>query len=112
MSTLCCISCHTEALGNKFDPVIRMVKDNLGSSFEEIGGSQVPSAVHQVSRSSASWFRKRRFLKFLTIYGHGHVGQIFIPHIPWRAPYEIWLQSAWRFLRKEGVQMLNLSDLG
>ena len=50
-----------------------MIKVNPGSSFEkQIGGSQVPDAVYQVSKSSASWFRKR-FLYFFTIYGHGHV---------------------------------------
>ena len=29
-----------------------------------------------------------------------------------KAPHEIWLQSAKRFLRKESLNMLNLSDLG
>ena len=49
-----------------------MVKVNQGSSYENIGSTQVPDAVYQVSRSSASWFR-RRFLKFFTIYGHGYL---------------------------------------
>ena len=36
----------------------------------------VPDAAYQVSRSSASWFR-RRFLKVFTIYGHGgHLGHV------------------------------------
>ena len=34
MSAQCCISC-TEGSGNKFDPVIKMVKVNPGSSFEK-----------------------------------------------------------------------------
>ena len=41
--------------------------------YENIGSTRVPDAVYQVSRSLASWFRRRRFFKFFTIYGHGHV---------------------------------------
>ena len=41
---------HAEALGNKFDPVIKMVKVNPGLSFEKIGSTRVPDAVYQVSK--------------------------------------------------------------
>ena len=48
-----------------------MVKVNLGSSFEKkkkTGGSQVPNAVYQVSRSSAFGFEKD-FYGFLPYMG-------------------------------------------
>ena len=37
--------------------------------YENIWSTRVPDAVYQVSRTSASWFRRRRFLKLFTIYG-------------------------------------------
>ena len=88
---------YAETFGNTFDPIIKIVKVNPGSSYENNGSTQVPDAVYQVSRSSASWFR-RRFLKFFTIYGHGHVTwniwtNFHSPH-PMEAPYEIRLQLA------------------
>ena len=44
-----------------------------------------PDAVYQVSRSSASWFRIRRFLKVFTIYRHGgHFGHVTYMYIPKR----------------------------
>ena len=63
-----------------------MVKVNPGSSYKTIGSTRVPDAVYQVSKSWASWFRRRRFLKFFTIYGHGHVTwNIWTNfHSPWR----------------------------
>ena len=94
-----------------------MVKVNPGASYENIGSTGVPHAVYQISRSLASWFQ-RRFLKFFTIYGHGHVTwnikfwtNFHSPH-PMEAPYENWLQSAERLLSKWSLKMLNLSDLG
>ena len=64
---------HAEAFGNKFDPVIKMVKVKPGSSYENICSTRVPDAVYQVSRSSASWFRRIIILTCFTIYGHGRV---------------------------------------
>ena len=45
--------------------------------------------VYQVSRSSVSWFQRRRFLKIFTIYGPGshvtrNIWTNFHPDIPWR----------------------------
>ena len=52
------------SIWNKFYPVINMVKVNPGSSYENVGSTRLPDAVYQVSRSSASWFRRRRFMKY------------------------------------------------
>ena len=57
----------------------------------------VPNAVYQVSMSSASWFRRRRFLKVFIIYGPGsHLGHVtwniwtnFHANIPWRSIWNL-----------------------
>ena len=55
------LSSMQKHLENKFDTVIKMVKVNPVSSFEDVGRTRVPDVVYQVSRSSASWFRSRFF---------------------------------------------------
>ena len=40
-------SIQKHQLWNKFDPVIKMVMVNPGSSFKIIGDSQVPDAVYK-----------------------------------------------------------------
>ena len=68
------------------------LKNSQGQSkviIWNIGSTWVPDAVYQVSKSSASWFRRKRFLKFFTIIYMGMVmwpgtlEWIFIPHISW-----------------------------
>ena len=58
-----------------------------------------PDAAHQVSRSSALWFRRGRFFKVFTVYGAwrpswscdlDHLNKLSFPH-PMEAPDEIWL---------------------
>ena len=66
---LCKLLPIQKQIGNKFVTVMKMVKVNPGSSFEEIDSTLVPDAVYQVSRSSASWFPKKIFLSFLQYMG-------------------------------------------
>ena len=62
---------------------------------------------YSVSRSSASWFQRRWFLRLLPYMGMaaildmwpGPFEQTFVPH-PIEIPYEIWHQSAHWFLRR------------
>ena len=69
--TICCIS---------FQPC-RRIKVNPVSSLNKFGSTRAPNVVYQVSRSSASWFR-RIFLKVFTIYGPGcHFGHMsYLPY--------------------------------
>ena len=63
--------------GNKFGHVIKMVMVNPVSSLNKFGSNRVPDVVHQISRSSVSWFRRKRFLKVFIIYGTGsHLGHM------------------------------------
>ena len=47
---------------------------------------------------------------FFTIHGHDHVTWNIWTNYPMEAPYEIWLQLAWLFLRKRSLKLLNLRD--
>ena len=86
-----------------------MDKVNPMSSLESVGSTWVLEALYQVSMSSASWFRRRTFLKVLTIYGLGsHLGQVtlniwtnFHPNIPWRLHRKFGFKRPKCFLRKE-----------
>ena len=79
---------------------------------------EVLYAAHQVSRSSAFWFQKRRFLKLYTIYWYGnHLGHVtwiiwtaFVPPSQGlkEALHEIWLQLVWWLLRKRTLKILNM----
>ena len=87
--TICCISFHpcSLSLRKQIWPCHKH-----GHHLNEFGSTWVRDAVYQVSRSSASWFRKRRFLKVFAMYGPGsHLGHVtqniwtnFHPNIPWR----------------------------
>ena len=83
--------------------------------FHKFGSTYlwVPNAAYQVSRSSASWFR--RFLPY-TIMAAILVmwpKPLELTSIPptHEAPIEIWLQWALPLLRKRSSKILNLSDL-
>ena len=39
--------------------------------MNKLNSIRAPNAAYQVSRPSAFWFRRRRFFKVFTIYGHG-----------------------------------------
>ena len=48
-----------------------------GHYLNKVGSTQAPDAAYQVSRSSAFWFRRRRFVSVFTIYWHGgHIGHV------------------------------------
>ena len=115
--TICCISFHPcRRIRKQFDHVIKMVRVNLVSSFEQIW--QYLSTRYCIPS-----------FKVFTIYGPGsHLGHvtrniwtIFYSNIPWR-PYMNWLQTALCFFcffflllfyfRERTLKMLNLSDLG
>ena len=52
------------AFGNKFDSVIKMVKVNPGSSYENIGSTGVPGVVYQVSVHRSLGSEEEDFLSF------------------------------------------------
>ena len=61
----------------KFDPAIKKVKVNPGSSVEKTMMGWIPWCYLQVSSKSVHWFQRRKFLMFFTIYGHGgHLGHV------------------------------------
>ena len=91
ISPQCCTSFHPcRCIRKQFWPghkngLIHLIL-NPGHRLKKNGSTRVSDAVYQVSWSSASWFR-RRFLKFFTIYGHGHVTWNIwtnFLHTPWR----------------------------
>ena len=52
-------------------------RSTQGHNLNKLGSTRAPNAPYQVSRSSAFWFRRRRFFKVFTIYGHGgHLGHV------------------------------------
>ena len=59
--------------------------------------AQVPNATYEVSRKSAHWFQRRRFLNVWALLHLGHVTWTVqtnsFPH-PIETPYVIWLQMA------------------
>ena len=65
------------------------------------------NAAYQLSRSLVYWFRKRRFFKVFTIYGHdGHTD--YVTWTVWtNASYEIWLWLAILFLRRRCLKSVN-----
>ena len=76
--------------------------------FQKLSSTLAPNAAYQVSRSSSFWFRRRRFFKVFTIYGHGgHLGHVastvffstdFRFHVPRR------LQVKFDFNRSSGFR--------
>ena len=59
-----------------------MVKVNQGSSYENIDSTRIPDAVYQVSRSSATWFRRRRF-----VFHHIWAWSYDLEHYPLFLPF-------------------------
>ena len=48
-----------------------------GHHLNKLGSTRAPDAAHQVSRLSAFWFQRRRFLRGFIMYGHGgHIGHV------------------------------------
>ena len=114
MSTQCCLSFHPcRSILKQIWPCHKNSQGQPNVIIWSIGSTWVPDAVYQVSKSSASWFWRKRFLKFFTIIymfmvmWPGTFEQIFIPHISWR------LHMKFGFNQPSGrLKMLNLSDLG
>ena len=106
MNTQCSISCHPKkALGNKFDPVIKMVKVTQSYHLKEMVVVKY-DAVYRVSRTSTSWFRKRedfwRSLPYMRMaMWPEQFEQIFIPHIPWRLHMKFGFNRPGGFFGKE-----------
>ena len=100
MSTQCCISCHPcRSIRKQIWPCHKNGQGQPRFIIWKNGGSQVPDAVYQVSRSSASWFRKRRFfLSFFLPYGHCHVTR------------KIW--TNFQFSTSHGDSIWNLASIG
>ena len=82
---------HTKAYGTKLTL-------SQGHYLNKCGSTRSPNAECQVSRSSAFWFRRRRFFKVFTIYGwawwpfwsceQNPLNKVLF-HYPIEAPYEI-----------------------
>ena len=90
ISIQCCISFHPcRSIRKQIWPCHKNRQGQPKVIIWNIGSTRVPDAVYQVSKSSASWFRRKRFLKFFTIIYMGMVmwpgtfEQIFIPHTKW-----------------------------
>ena len=92
--TICCISFYPcRSIRKQIWPCHKTVQGQpVSSFFYKFGCTRVPDHVYHVSKSSASWFRRRLFLKVFTIYGPGrHLGHVtrniwtyFHPNIHWR----------------------------
>ena len=110
ISTQCCISFHPcRSIWKQIWPCHKNSQGQPKVIIWNIGSTRVPDAVYHVSKSSASWFRRKRFLKFFTIIYKGMVmwpgtfEQIFIPHISWRLhmkfgfnlPSSFWAKEVW-----------------
>ena len=115
ISTQCCISFHPcRSIRKQIWPCHKNSQGQPKVIIWNIGSTR----VHQVSKSSASWFRRKRFLKFFTIIYMGMVmwpgtfEQIFIPHISWRLHMKFGFNWPSGFWAKKKLKMLNLSDLG
>ena len=78
-----------------------MSRSTQGHHLNKLGSTRAPDAAHQVSRSSAIWFWRRRCFKVFTIYGHGgHLG-----HVTWTV-WAIFVPSS------EGGAIWNLASIG
>ena len=79
-------------------PCKKMVKVNPGSSYENIGRTWVPDAVCQDSRSSASWFWRRRFFE---VFHHIWAWSCDLEHL-----------NKFSFLTSLGGSIWNLASIG
>ena len=91
ISTQCCISFHPcRSIQKQIWPCHKNSQGQPKVIIWNIVSTRVPDAVYQVSKSLASWFWRKIFLKFFTIIYMGMVmwpgtfEQIFIPHVSWR----------------------------
>ena len=74
----------------------RRSRSNQGHHMKQVGNTRVTNAAYQVSRSSAFRFQKRRFLKIISIYGHGgHLG-----HVTWTIWTHFHSPIQWRLHQK------------
>ena len=86
INTQCCVSFHPcRSIRKQIWPCHKNSQGQPKIIIWNIGSTLVPHAVYQVSKSSASWFWRKIFLKFFTIIYMGMVmwpetfEQIFIP---------------------------------
>ena len=115
MSNQCWTSCHPcRSIRKQIWPCHKMVRVNPGSLFENIGSTRVPEAVYQVSKSTASLFRRGRFLKcFYHIWAWScdleHLNKFSFPTSHGGSIRKFGFN---RFLRNRSLKMMTLSDLG
>ena len=127
ISTQCCISFHPcRSILKQIWPCHNNSQDYPKVIIWNIDSTRVPDAVYQVSKSSASWLRRKRVLKFFTIIYMGMVmwpgafEQIFIPHISWRLhikfdfnrPNGFWEKEDWKgwiWVTLDEVQWMTLT---
>ena len=69
-----------------------------GQYLNKLGSTRAPCAAYKVSRSSAFWFRRRRFSKVFIIYGHGE----HLCHVTWNVWIKFLFPYPWRFHMKFG----------
>ena len=101
ISTQCCISFHPcWSIRKQIWPCHKNSQGQPKVIIWNIGSTRVPDAVYQVSKSSASWFWRKKIFEVFhhNLLGHGHVTwniwtNFHSPHLM-EAPYEIWLQLA------------------
>ena len=59
------------------DLLVKQPSSSQGNHLNKFDNAGIPNAVYHVSRPSAFWFQRSRFLKVFTIYGHGgHLGHV------------------------------------
>ena len=127
ISTQCCISFHPgRSIQKQIWPSHKNSQGQPKVIIWNIVSTQVPDAVYQVSKSLASWFRRKIFLKFVTIMYKGMVmwpgtsEQIFIPHISWKLhmkfdfnrPSSFWAKQDWKcwiWVTLDEVQWMTLA---
>ena len=83
-----------------------MLRSTQGHHLNKFGSTRAPNAAYQVSRSTAFCFRRRRFLRFFTIYGHGgHLGHVtWTVWINFRSPIPRRLHMKFGFNRPSGFR--------
>ena len=127
ISTQCCISFHPcRSIRKQIWLCHKNCQGQPKVIIWNIVSTRVPDAVYQVSKSSASWFWRKIFLKFFTIIYMGMVmwpgtfEQIFIPHISWRLhmkfgfnrPSGFWAKQDWKcwvWVTLDEVQWMTLT---
>ena len=90
-----------------------MSRSSQGHDLYKLCRAPVTDASHQVSKSLAFWFWKRRFLKVFSIYSHGsHLGHVTLTiYINFLSPFPRMLHMKFGFdwpsgFRGEDVSLL------